>query len=108
MNLQQTELYNKTLTHITKHPEEWDQHWPIYGLNSFSGVFMASCFLAHALHFLGDKHGIAGSGAAERVFGLPDEVGFWLWSPNRTLDDFRLFGRTLWAYYTPEENDDVR
>lgn len=81
------ENYNAVLERIEKNPDEWDQgYWFREGCNS------AYCFAGHAATMkLGnephDAHVV--SFAARDFLGVSIDESFWLFSQERTLDDFR-------------------
>lgn len=79
------ENFCATLAYIEQHPEQFNQALPYERDTAF-------CFLAHARRLFGDMDRTYTTyEAGARVLGLPPGIGFadWLYSGERTLDDFR-------------------
>jgi hypothetical protein len=87
------ENFNAVLTHIERHPEQWDQ-------KNWCGT--SCCIAGHAAHMSGNFREGGTFGfiqAAEAFLGLPvngwcsdlEEEGTadWLFNSQRSLDDFR-------------------
>lgn len=76
--------FRQVLAHIEAHPEEWDQ------------VMCTMCFLAHAAKKERGKQITFGSWGADWL-GLNWQQAHWIFSPHRTLDDFRTIARRPYA-----------
>lgn len=77
------ELYNAALSHIERHPEEWNQANP---LMQYAGP---CCLLGHAQRMAGMDWRRQTSVAGREALALSHEQANWLWHPHRTLDEFR-------------------